>query len=260
MRESAGLNLDDAAARLDKKRSALHRIETGVTKADVHFVRSAMDLYDAYDPNLLDQTREAAKPLWFRAYGVADAGYVDVETFAVAVKEFPGLNLPGLLQTETYIRALFSSGRRRRTRAELENDVQVRRIRQERLLSEDSPLHLTAIVDEAVLRREVGGPEVMLEQLGFLIESAAFATVTLQAVPLADGAHSAMDGAFILLDFPDPDDAQMLYVEYTTGALHIEDEREVSAAKMKFEQLRSEALSPSDSIYLLERMIGELRE
>jgi transcriptional regulator with XRE-family HTH domain len=72
MRESAGLNLDQAAARLDKKRSALHRIETGMTKADVHFVRSAMDIYDEYDANLLDQTREAAKPLWFRAYGVAD--------------------------------------------------------------------------------------------------------------------------------------------------------------------------------------------
>ncbi len=253
------MNLDQAAVRLDKKRSALHRIETGVTKADVHFVRSAMDLYDVYDPDLLDQTREAAKPLWFRAYGVTDLGYVDVETFATEVKEFPGLNLPGLLQTETYIRALFGSGRRRRTRAELENDVKVRRIRQDRLLSEDNPLHLTAIIDEAALRREVGGPHVMREQLSFMIEAAAFTTVTLQILTLANGAHSAMDGGFVLLDFPDPDDAEMLYVEYTTGALHIENEKEVEAASIKFEQLRSEALSPTDSISLLERIDGELR-
>jgi transcriptional regulator with XRE-family HTH domain len=257
MREAAGLSLDQAAERLDKKRSALHRIETGMTKADVHFVRSVMDIYDEYDPHLLDQTREAAKPLWFRAYGISDMGYVDVETFAVAVKEFPGLNLPGLLQTEDYVRAMLGQGRHRRTDAQVANDVRVRLIRQQRLVDSENPLDLVAIVDEAALRRAVGGPEVMRSQLRHLIQVTDLQTVSLQVLPLSTGAHSSMDGAFTLLSFLDPQDPEMLYVEYPTGALHIEDEKEVAEARLKFENLRSEALSPADSLVLIERIIGE---
>lgn len=250
IREAADLTLDTAAARLDKTRSALHRIETGHTKADVHFVRSAMDLYDNYSEELLEQAREAAKPQWFRAYGVADLGYVDVETHASAVAEFSGLKLPGLLHTEGYMRALFERGRRR-TVEQMNNDIQVRLIRRRRLVSEDDPLKLTAIIDESALRRDVGGPQVMTEQLRHLMEMAALPTVTLQVLPLR--AHSAMDGGFTVLSFPEPDQ-EMLYVEYVTGALHIEDEAEVRASRLKFERLRSEALSPSDSVALIEHI------
>ena len=256
MRESAGLNLDEAAAKLDKKRSAMHRIETGVTKADVHFVRSAMDVYDEYDPDLLDQAREAAKPPWFRAYGIWHMGYVDVETFAVAVKEFPGLNLPGLLQTEDYIRAMLERGGQR-TGERMANDVRVRLIRQDRLSSEENPLELAAIIDEAALRRDVGGPDVMRAQLRHLTLVTELPTVDLQILPLDAGAHSSMNGAFTLLSFPQPQDPEMLYIAYPTGALHIEDEKEVAVARLKFESLRSEALSPGDSLALIERILGE---
>jgi hypothetical protein len=156
------------------------------------------------------------------------------------------------------MRALFDIAKPRRTAAQMDNDVVVRRIRQKRLQAMDNALELAAIVDEAALRRAVGGSEVMREQLRFLIEAADFSTVTLQVLRLSDGAHSAMSGPFIVLDFPDPQDAAMLYVEYATGALHIEDEKEVEIARMSFEQLRSEALSPADSIRLLERMTSEL--
>lgn len=252
IRETADLNLEEAARRLDKTRSALQRIEAGETKADVHFIRSAMDLYDIYDETLLDQAREASKPQWFRAYGVEDLGYVDVETHAVSVQEFPGLNLPGLLQTEAYIRAMLERGRRRRTAAQMRNDIEVRLIRQARLRDEDNPLELTAIIDESALLRDVGGQKVMREQRTNLIEMAALPTVTMQVLPLR--AHGAMDGGFILLSFPDPDDTDLLYVEYATGALHIEDEPELRAARLKFEQLRTEALSPADSVALIERI------
>ncbi len=100
LREEAGLTIEQAAPLLDKTRSALGRIEKGVTRADVHFVRSCMDLYDQFVEDLIAETREALKPQWFRSYGVEDLGYVDVETYAASVKEFSGLNLPGLLQTE----------------------------------------------------------------------------------------------------------------------------------------------------------------
>jgi hypothetical protein len=252
MREDARMTLEAAAERLDKTRSSLGRIETGLTRADVHFIRSAMDLYDCYDPELVTQAREASKAPWFRAYGVEDLGYVDVETHATAIQEFCGLNLPGLLQTKDYIRAMLERGRRRRTAEQMRNDIKVRLIRQQRLTDAENPLELTAIIDESALIRDIGGEKVMREQHRQLVQLAGLPTVTLQVLPLR--AHSAMDGGFTLLSFPEPEDPEMLYVEYATGALHIEDEEEVRAARLMFEQLRTEALSPADSVAFIERI------
>lgn len=255
IREGAGMTLSGAAQRLDKTRSALQRIETGVTKADVHFVRSAMDIYDTYDPTLVDQAREAAKPPWFRAYGTEDMGYVDVETHAASVKEFSGLKLPGLLHTEAYIRALFAHSRRRRSPEQLRNDIEVRLIRQERLTSEENPLEVAAIIDESALRREVGGREVMRGQLRHLVEVAELSGVTLQVLPLK--VHSALDGGFTLLSFHDHDEPDLLFVEYITGALHIEEDDEVRACKLNFDRLGVEALSPDDSVALIKKISQE---
>ena len=255
IREGANFTLTEAAKRLDKTRSALQRIETGVTRADVHFVRSAMDVYDHYDETLIEEAREAMKPPWFRAYGIEDMGYVDVETHAASVKEFSGLKLPGLLHTEAYIRASFAHSRRRRSAEELHNDIEVRLIRQERLVAQENSLELAAIIDESALRRDVGGPEVMRDQLRHLVEMAALPTVTLQVLPLK--AHSALDGGFILLSFLDRDEPDLLYVEYVTGALHIEEDQEVRACRLKFDRLGVEALSPDDSVALIKRISQE---
>jgi transcriptional regulator with XRE-family HTH domain len=252
IREAANLTLTEASKRLDKTRSALQRIETGVTKADVHFCRSAMDVYDCYDETLIEQAREAGKPPWFRQYGIEDMGYVDVETYAQSVKEFSGLMLPGLLHTEAYIRALFDHSRRRRSAEQLHNDIEVRLIRQERLTSDQDPLELAVIVDESALRREVGGPDVMQEQLQHLVEMAGLPSVTIQVLPLKT--HSALDGGFTLLSFHDRDEPDLLYVEYATGALHIEEDPEVRACRLKFDRLGVEALSPGDSVSLIKRI------
>jgi transcriptional regulator with XRE-family HTH domain len=257
LREEAGLTIEQAAPLLDKTRSALGRIERGETRADVHFVRSCMDLYDQYVEDLLAETREALKPQWFRSFGVEDRGYVDVETYASLVKEFQALTLPGLLQTEDYIRALLERDQLRRTRAELNNQISVRLIRQQRLANEENPLELVAVVDEAALRREVGSADIMREQLRHLVEVAAWNTVSLQVLPLREGAHSGMDGAFTLLSFPEQEDSELLYVEYATGALHIEDAGELREARLVFDQLRTEALSPVDSVALIEHIITE---
>jgi transcriptional regulator with XRE-family HTH domain len=258
MREAAGLNLDTAAVQLDKTRSSLHRLESGATRPDVHVVRTMMDVYDQYQDDLIDQVREALKPPWFRTYGLENAGYIDVETYACQVCEFGGLNVPGLLQTEKYVRALLVGSRRRRTQKQIDNDVAVRLIRQQRLQENDNGLELVAVVDEAALRREVGGQEVMLYQLRHLVDAAAQHSVTLQVLPLRDGTHSAMDGAFTLLEFPEPSDPALLYVEYTAGVLHIEDPAKLREARLTFDQLRTEALTPGDSIELVERIAAEL--
>lgn len=254
LREAAGLTMDEAAAKLDKSRTSLFRIETGEYRADVHLIRSMMDVYDRYDEGLLDAARAALKPHWFTAYGVKDFGYIDLETEACRVRDYPGMHLPGLLHTEQYMRALFERAHRRRSPAQLENDIKVRSIRKQRLTSEDNPLELVAIIDEAALHREIGGPEVMLAQLRHLIEMAALTTVTLQVLRMDGCLTRAMDGAFTLLDFPEPDESDLLYHEYITGALHIEDENEVREAKLVFDMFRSEALNPAESVALIEQL------
>jgi transcriptional regulator with XRE-family HTH domain len=256
LREEARLTLDEAAPKLDKTRSALQRIETGETRADVHLVRSMMDVYDRYDEGLLDEVREALKPPWYRAYGVKIHGYVDVETEAAQVSQFQLVDIPGLLQTESFMQALFASGHSR-SPEQLNNDVAVRLIRQRRLTNEDRPLHLEAVVYEAALRREVGGPRVWREQLRHLVEMSELPTVTFRVVPLEDGAWLVPSGPFNLLTFPDPEDSAMLYIEHPTGPLHIEDAAKVQRARLLFDRLRTNALSPPESVALVEQLIGD---
>jgi transcriptional regulator with XRE-family HTH domain len=254
MRVAAGYTLEEASKKLDKKRSSLHRIELGETRADVHLARSMMDLYDQFDEGLLDAVRAAFNPSWITKYGVQDLGYVDAETDASVVREFSGLNLPGLLQTEPYIQAVFENARRQRSLEHLRNQIKVRLIRKERLTSEDNPLELIAVIDEAALLRKVGAPEVMRAQLGHLIDMAELPAVTLHVLPLDGGIHSAMEGPFILLDF-DPDEQPLLYHDYVTGALHVENSAEVDEARLVFDTLTGEALSPAESVALIERLL-----
>jgi uncharacterized protein DUF5753 len=159
--------LEAAAAKLDTTRSSLFRVESGETRASVHVVRSMMDLYDRYEEDLLDAVRAALKPSWFTTYGVQDMGYTDAETEASRVLEYPGMHLPGLLHAEPYMRALFEHARRR-SPEQVNNQIAVRGIRQLRLTSEDNPLELVAVIDEAALTREIGGSEVLRAQLDHL--------------------------------------------------------------------------------------------
>jgi Domain of unknown function (DUF5753)/Helix-turn-helix domain len=258
MREQAGLTLEAAGAKLDKTRSALGRIETGTTKADVHLIRSMMDIYDHYDPDLVDLVREANRPGWWTKYNIDDRGYISTEAEASAVLEFSLCSIPGLLQTEGYMRALFATRNARRSRARLANDVAARLHRQRRLTDEELTLRLVAIIDEAALRRKVGGAKVMREQLRHLVKVSELNTVSVQVLPNDVGAHLGMDGAFIILTFLEDEDPSVLYVEYTTGSLQVETAEEVAEARLAFDNLRSEALSPSDSVAFIEQVADGL--
>lgn len=258
LRESAGLTLEAAAPKLDLSRSSLFRVESGETRATVHLVRSMMDLYDRFEADLLDAVRAALKPSWFTAYGVLDMGYTDAETEADRVWDYPGMHLPGLLHTEAYIRALFGHVHRRRSAEQVDSQVAVRRIRQQRLASEDDPLELVALIDEAALTREIGGPAVLRAQLDHLTIMAELPTVALHVLPQRRCSPNALEGGFTLLGFPEPEEPDLLYHEYATGALHIEDEEEVREARLVFDLLRGEALNPADSVALIERHASEL--
>ena len=142
-----------------------------------------------------------------------------------------------------------------RTAPAMAKDREIRTVRQRRLTSEENPLRLTVVIDEGGLRRALGGPEVMLAQWRHLIAMAALPSVTLQVLPLDRGAHHALPGAFSLLGFHDSKDSDYLFIEHLIGTVHSEDSREVCEARLAFDQLRSVALSPADSVVSIERLL-----
>jgi transcriptional regulator with XRE-family HTH domain len=260
LREEAGLSLEVAAPALDWSSSKLSRIENGRQGVDVHGVRTMMDIYGVGGPQwdeLLDLTRSVSEKGWWRAFGLDDKGYVPLEAEATLVREATAAYVPGLLQTEAYARAVFTIGIQPRSEADLDNLTAVRRIRQDRLNSADDPLELVAVVDEAVLRRRVGGQAVMRAQLAHLVEAAATDRVTLHVMPLSAGAYPGLSAPFTLLTFGGIDFGDMLYVEHPAGAVHISKADEVAVARLKFDRLRSLALAPDDSVALIRRVAGE---
>ncbi len=260
LREEAGLSLEEAAPKLDWSTSKLGRIETAQQGVDVHGVRSMLDLYNvggAEWTEILDLVREARKKNEWHAYGRSGQGYLGLETDAVVVHNYQLAHVPGLLQTEHYMRTLFRNSRRRPTDAEIERDVQARLLRQRRL-TEEPVLELVAIVDESALRRPVGGEEVMRAQLQQLMARATLPSVCLQVLPVSLGVHSGMDGSFTVLGFGDPDEPEIAYIEHTVNALHLHKETEVNVCKLVFDRLRAEALSPRDSAALVQRLAADL--
>lgn len=258
LRETAGLNLEVAAPSLDWSSSKLSRIENGQQAVDVHGVRSMLDLYGVGGERwteLVELTRQSRQKGWWRAYGVDDKGYVPLETEASLIRDFTLTYVPGLLQTADYTRAVL---RALPEKEDVEAGVAVRAIRQQRLTSTEDRLELVAIVEEGVLHRPVGGPEVMRAQLAHLVEAAQWESVTFQVLPTSVGAHCAMSAVFIVLSFSDLHMGDMAYVEHPVGSVHIEKAADVARATLRFARLRSEALSPADSVALVRRVAEQI--
>jgi transcriptional regulator with XRE-family HTH domain len=259
LRERAGLTLEVAAQKLECSSSRLSRYETAHQVADVHWVRGMLDLYDAGDrwEELLALARLARQPGWWRTYGLDDRGYVPLEAAASLVRQFNPMVVPGLLQTPEYARALFRTVLVPMDDEQREREIEIRSIRQRRLLAEEHPLELAAILDESVLHRPVGGPKVLRGQLEHLLMAAELDTVTLRVLPTAVGEHAGLDGGFILLSFGDLDEPDIVYIEPVTGSVHIDKAEVVDRCRVVFDRLRTAALSPADSMALLERLAAQ---
>lgn len=253
----AGLTLAEAAVRLDKTKSALSRLETGQSRMDVHLARSMMDLYDRYDPDLLDLVRQSRSAGWWARYlspRYRDRGFTGLEADASAKIELCLVLIPGLLQTEAYARAIFEGRLHPWTAQELANNVALRMARQRRLTDRENPIDLVALIDESALHKQVGGPDVMRDQLRHLTKSAELPTVTIQVLPNSLGTHVGLNGALVLLSYPDEDDPDVLYTETVTGAMHVDDADVVAEARAVLARLRSAALSPAESISFIEEI------
>lgn len=258
LREQARMSMEEAAAELDISVPSLSRIETGKVNANVHLVRSMLDLYNGGDcwREMLDLTRQSRRKGWWQEYGLRDGGYVALETDASIVRNFEVSLIPGVLQTEAYTRALFAADETF-TDADADLAVALRAVRQERLRAE-RPLMFEAVVHEHALRLPVGGPAVMADQLRHIAEVAELPNVALHVLPVARGAYPDMSAPFVLLRFDVDVLPERVYIPHAMGQLYIEKPEQVRAARLKFDRLRAAALDPTASINLVRRVAEEL--
>ena len=257
-RKEANLTLDDAARRLYLSRSGLNRLETGGSKINVHVLKSMLDLYEIGGdrwPGLIEMALHAREKGWWHEFGPNSPGtYVDFETEAEEILTFALANVPGLLQTAEHARILFQPHYQGRRDFEevVAQQVAVRTVRQERLTTEQ-PLRLRVVLDEAVLMRPVGGPDVQTGQLVHLAEVARQPNVNIRVLPL-DRVHQGLEGAFNIMRFPrEMEEPDLVYHQYPFNELFLDSPEQVSKFHRLFKELRAQALGPEDSIELLRR-------
>jgi transcriptional regulator with XRE-family HTH domain len=259
-REAAGITIDVVADRLGCSPSKVSRIETGHTSASPGDVQHILDIYGvaaSVTAELVQIAREARQKGWWHPYStVLTSAYVGLETAARSIRAYEPQVVPGLLQSEEYAIALIRGARLEDTDQEIEQRVRVRMQRQA-LLIQDDPIDLRVVLDEAVLSRPVGGDAVMLDQLAKLIEAARLPSVTLQILPFAAGAHAGMDGSFVILEFEEEGDTDVVFIDNATGGLFLEKSEELGKYIPLFDTIRSAALPPEESIEMIEMLVEE---
>ena len=264
LREESQLTREDVTQRTGINEATLYRIETAKVRPQRRTLIGLLDLYEMVDPQrseILALSKQADEQGWLRPYH-ADlpdqyTAYISFEAEARSVRNYESLFVPGLLQTEDYTRAMTKGVSPTATTKEVDQRVQARMERQG-VLAKERPLELWAIVDEAALRRTVGGPKVMAAQLNHLLAMTEQPLVTLQVIPFGAGAHPGMPGSFVLMDFPDPDDPLIVYIDSMAGDLFLEAEADIRRYNEIFDHLRAQAKSPADSRALIATLVREI--
>ncbi|MFF7472019.1 Scr1 family TA system antitoxin-like transcriptional regulator [Streptomyces sp. NPDC008092] len=258
LRTGAGLTSGEAARLVGWHQSKVSRIETGASGVKPADVRLLLDAYGVVEGQLRElllvlagSEDTAGRHHWWHAYrGVLPPAYRDfisLESQASAMRTLETSVVPGLLQTPEYARAVTRAAVDGRDDEALDALVEVRLARQD-VLRNDPPLELSAVLDEAVLRREVGGPGVMARQLTRLVEAARLPQVRLQVLPFAAGAHIGITGPFVIFSFPSTSDLDVVVIDQLTSSLYLERKEDLQAYTEAFNTLRIHALSPEDSL------------
>jgi hypothetical protein len=223
-----------------------------------------LEMYQVTDPGvrkvLVDMAREGHRKGWWSIYeDVLPSGfdiYVGLEAEASGLRSYETDLVHGLLQTTEYAVAVLRELRPRDTEEQIARVVDLRMERQ-RLLDQDPPLDLWLIMDEAAIRRNIGGSAVMRNQLEHLIQASRWPNVTLQILAFEAGAHAGLVGPFSILEFPERTDSDVAYTESVGGMIYLEKDREVRACDEAFDRMRAAALSPAASVELIQRVSRE---
>jgi transcriptional regulator with XRE-family HTH domain len=256
LRDEARVPTERAADVIEVSASTLRRIESGRVGIKGPALTALLNEYGVTDAELretlLSMAREGKQRGWWAKFGdlpQAYRQYIGLESAADQMRNFETIVVPGLLQTEAYARAMTRSDAFKPTPEWIEQRVTVRMERQK--LIRQGRLRLIAVMDEAVLHRQIGGVEVMHDQLTALLDAGGLWNVTLQVIPFREGAYASMLSSFAILDFPDH--PGVVYIEGLTGDLYAEG-ADVERCTTVFTDLRSSALSPSGSAAIIRRI------
>lgn len=247
-RERAGMTQEQVSAHFEWHAAKVFRIESarvGVTARDV---KDMLALYgvtdDAYRDAMMNLARLSKSRSWWSDYRdvLRSSKLIGLEAEAVSARSWSPTLIPGLLQTAEYARALFKTGLPDSEQAQIDRHIELRMARQKRLTG-TNPLNFSVIIDEAVLRRTVGGTDVMRAQLERLLEVARLPNVNLQVLPLDAGEHAFMDGSVLLLEFPEAFDLDVVHLEGLAGQQYEEHPKEIIRYRRNFERLSASALN-----------------
>jgi hypothetical protein len=265
MREARGISREDAGWEIRSSESKISRMELGRVSFKERDVADLLALYglddDVERSRLLALARDANAPGWWHRYGDVLPGwfqsYLGLEAAASLIRTYEVQFVPGLLQTEDYARAVVRLGHGTESAEQVERRVLLRMTRQ-KVLARPAPPQLWAVVDEAVLRRPIGGAKVMRAQIEALAAAARSPNIRLQVIAFHAGGHAAAGGAFSILRFPDQDLPDIVYVEQLTSALYLDKREDVDYYAAAMERLCVEADTPARTPGILEEILRDL--
>jgi transcriptional regulator with XRE-family HTH domain len=260
LREAKRISMEDAAYVIRGSHSKISRLEAGRVSFKGRDVADLLTLYGVTD----ERERETMQTLaaranavgWWRGYADVLPGWLDafvgLEDAASQIRAYEVQFVPGLLQTEEYafgvVMLRYSNLREINRRVAL-------RMERQAVLARPDPPSLEVVLDEALLRRAVGGSRAMREQLKHLIEMSQRPNVTIQVIPFRAGGHAAGGGAFSLLHFADNDLPDVVYMEHLTGAQYLDNPDTVVGYRAVMEQLCSASLDPARSLELIRSVL-----
>jgi transcriptional regulator with XRE-family HTH domain len=258
LRNEQGLTVEQAAAELLCSPSKVSRMETGQRGATPRDIRDLCRLYGvtnvAEQERLMTLAKEGKQQGWWQSFAVPlpYMTYVGLEQEAAVMSMFQSSVVPGLLQTADYTRAIHRNGIPRLEDSAIEERVE-ERLKRRQILTREAPPLVEVMLDEAVLRRPLGGPAVMRNQLTQLIAETDRQNVTIRVLPYEIGAHPALESNFTLLEFVGQAPT-VVYVEGLVGQIYLERQQDVDRYMLALELLRGMALSPQDSTALVARV------
>ncbi|MGE5287854.1 MAG: helix-turn-helix domain-containing protein [Micromonosporaceae bacterium] len=265
LREASGITREEAGYQIRGSRSKISRLEHGRVGFKERDVADLLTLYGVND----EQERAALESLadraneqgWWAKYGEIlpewFETYVGLEQATSLIRTYELQFVPGLFQTPDYARAVTVLGHRSAPQQEIDLRVSLRLERQGLLTAPDPPT-LWAVVDEAALRRPIGGADVMRAQLGHLIEISELPNVVLQVVPFRHGGHAAAGGPFSILRFAEPDLPDVVYLEQLTTAVYLDRREDLDHYMEVMDRLSAEAEPPKDTVSLLGKIVQAL--
>ncbi len=255
LRTQHGLTVEDVGEKLLCSATKISRLETGARRPSLRDVRDLCELYGVDGPTsveLMSLTREARKQEWWTQYVDLNLDpYLGLEQDAAAISSYTNYYVPALLQSEEYTRAIIKAIAPKMDPEIYQQRVEVRMRRQERVLGKENRPRYRVVMDEAVLRRRVGGPAIMAAQLDKVLQNEQAGKVTVQVVPFDAGAHAAQDSNFIFFDFEEAHLSPVVFVEGLSGNHYLEKPDQIARYREALEYLRDCALSPRDSIQLV---------